>query len=65
MRANLATKTVFERRDHAATIGVVLGVRRSHEHDVEWQPNFVTTNLYVALFEHVEQADLNSFGQVW
>ena len=62
MRTNLAAKTVFEWRDHATAIGVVLWVCRSHKHDVEWQPNFVATNLYVALFEHVEQADLDSLG---
>ena len=36
MRADLGTETILERRDDAAPVGVVLGVGRCEQHDVEW-----------------------------
>ncbi len=65
VRTNLAPETVFQRRDDAAAVGVILGVRRGDEHDVERQAHLVTADLDITLFEHVEQSDLNSFSKVW
>ena len=64
VRANLAAETVFQWRNHATTIGVVLGVCRGNQHHIEWQANFVSANLHVAFFKHVQQTHLNSFCQV-
>ena len=64
MRADLAAEAVFQRRDDAAAVGVVLGVRRGDEHEIERQADLVATHLHVALLEHVEQADLDALGEV-
>ena len=64
VRANLASETILQRGDHAAAVGVILGVCRRNQHHIEWQPNFVTTDLHVAFFQHVQQAHLNALGQV-
>ena len=62
--ADLAAEAVLQRRDDAAAVGVVLGVRRGHQQDVEGQADLVAAHLDVALLEHVEQADLDAFGEV-
>ena len=62
--ADLSPETVFQRRDDAASAGVVLGVGRRHEEDVEREADLVATDLDVSLLEHVEEADLDAFGQV-
>ena len=64
MRADLRAVAVLQRRDDAATIRVVLGVRRRDEENVERQPHAMTADLDVALFEHVQQADLDPLGEV-
>ena len=64
VRADLRAEAVLERRDDAAAVRVVLGVRRRDEHDVERQADLVAADLHVALFEHVEQADLDALGEV-
>ena len=38
VRADLRAEPVLQRRDDPAAVGVVLGVRGRHEHDVEGQP---------------------------
>ena len=64
VRPDLSTEAVLERRDDPTTIGVVLGVGRRHEHDVEGKADPVATDLDVALLEHVEQADLDPLCEV-
>ena len=64
MGADLGAEAVLERRDDAAAVRVVLGVRRRHQHDVERQADLVAADLHVALLEHVEQADLDALGEV-
>ena len=62
--ADLGPEAVLQRRDDAPSAGVVLGVGRSDEEDVEREPDLVAADLDVPLLEHVQQADLDAFGQV-
>ena len=62
--ADLAAEAVLQRRDDAAAVGVVLRVGAGDEHHVERQADLVAADLHVALFEHVEQADLDALGEV-
>ena len=64
VRADLGAEAVLQRRDDAAAVGVVLGVRAGHEQDVERQPQGVPADLHVALLQHVEQRHLDALGQV-
>ena len=64
VRPDLGAEAILERRDDAAAAGVVLRVRAGHDEQVERQPQGVATHLDVALFEDVEQADLDAFGEV-
>ena len=64
VRADLRTEAVLQRRDESPAVGVVLGVRGGDHHDVEVEAHQVTADLHVALFEHVEQADLDALGEV-
>ncbi len=64
VRAHLGAEAVLERRDDAAAVRVVLGVRGRDEEYVERQPQRVAADLDVALLHHVQQRDLNAFGQV-
>jgi len=48
VRADLATEAIFQRGDDAAAVGVVIGVGRGNEDDIEWQADLVTTNLHIA-----------------
>ena len=64
VRADLAAEAVLQRRDDAAAVGVVLGVRGCQQHHVEWQADLVATDLDVTLFQHVEHADLDALGEV-
>ena len=64
VRADLGAETVLERRDDAAAVGVVLGVGRRDEQQVERQPQRVAADLDVALLEHVEERDLDALGEV-
>ena len=62
--ADLGAEAVLQRGDDPAAVGVVLGVGRGHQHDVERQAHPVAADLDVALLQHVEQADLDPLGQV-
>ncbi len=64
VRANDRADAVLQRRDDPAAVGVILGVGAEDQADVQVQANRIAANLHVALFEHVEQADLNARGQV-
>ena len=64
VRADLRTEPVLERRDDAAAVRVVLGVGGRDEQHIERKADLVTADLHVALFEHVEQADLDALGEV-
>ena len=55
---------VFEGRDDAAAVGVILGVGAGHDVDVEGELDAVALDLDVALFHEVEQADLDALGEV-
>jgi len=62
--ADLRAETVLQRRDDAAPVGVVLGVRAGHEHDVERQPQRVAADPDVALLQDVQQRYLDALGEV-
>ena len=62
--ADLRAEAVLQRGDDPTAVGVVLGVGRGHQHDVERQPHPVAADLHVALLQHVEQADLDALGEV-
>ena len=64
MRADDRADSVLQRRDDSAAIGVVLGVGAEDKADVEIEPDRVAADLHVAFFQHVEQAHLNSRGQI-
>ncbi len=64
VRADLRTEAVLQGGDDAPSVGVVLGVGRGHQHDVEGQADGETTDLHVALLEDVEKTDLDPLGQV-
>ena len=64
MSANLASETILQRSDDPTAVGVVLRVGRRHQHHIEWQTDLVATDLHIALFEHVEQTDLDALGKV-
>ena len=55
---------VLERRDDPAAVGVVLGVGREDQADVEVEADRVAADLDVAFFQDVEQADLDVGGEV-
>ena len=62
--ADLGAEAVLQGGDDPTAVGVVLGVGRGHQHDVEGQADPVAADLHVPLLEHVEQADLDALGQV-
>ncbi len=64
VRADLRTEAVLERGDDPAAVRVVLGVGRRDEQHVERQADLVAADLHVALFEHVQQTDLDALGEV-
>ena len=64
VRADLRAEAVLQRRDDPATVGVVLGVRRRHQHEVEREADPVPADLDVALLEHVQEPDLDALGEV-
>ena len=64
VRADLRAEAVLERRDDAAAVGVVLGVGRGEQHEVDREADLVAADLHVALLEHVEQTDLDALGEV-
>ena len=64
MGADLGAEPVLERRDDPAPVGVVLRVRAGHEQQVERQPERVAADADVALFQHVQQRDLDPLGEV-
>jgi hypothetical protein len=62
--ADLGPESVLQRRDDAASVGVVLGVSAGQQDHVERQPQGVTADADIALLEHVQQRDLNALGEV-
>ena len=64
MRADLAAEAVLQRRDDPPPVRVVLRVRGGDEQHVERQPDLVAAHLDVTLLEHVQQTDLDAFGEV-
>ncbi len=64
VRADLAAEAILQRGDEPTAIGVVLGVGRGDQDDIERQPDLVTTDLHIAFFEHVEQTDLDALGEI-
>ena len=62
--ADFRAEPVLQGRDDPAPVGVVLGVRASDEHEIEREPQRVAAHADVALFQHVEQGDLDALGQV-
>ena len=64
VRADLCAVAVFQRRDDAPAVGVVLRVRGGDEEHVQRQAHLVAADLHVALLQHVEQAHLDALGQI-
>ena len=64
VRADLRSEAVLQRGDDATAVGVVLGVGRRQEHEVDREAHLVAADLHVALLEHVEQAHLDALGEV-
>ena len=62
--ADLGACAVLQRGDDAPAVGVVLGVGGGDQVDIERQAHLVAADLHVALFEDVEQADLDALGEV-
>src|SRR2546429_9204024 len=65
MGANFRTYTVFERRNDTSTVGIVFGVGAGDDIYIQWQANFLGTNLYITPFHDVQQAYLKTFRQIW
>ena len=64
VRADLGAEAVLQRRDDPAPVGVVLGVGRGHQDDVERKADPVAADLDITFLEDVEQPDLDPLGQV-
>ncbi len=64
MRADLAADAVLERRDDLAARGVIFGVGRENQHQVERQADRVAFDLDVPFLHDVEQPNLNLPRQV-
>jgi len=64
VRANFRTDTVLERRDDLSACGVVFGIGRKHERNVERQADRVSLNLNVTFLHDVEKPNLNLSRQV-
>ena len=62
--ADLGAESVLERSDDATSVGVVLRISRGEQHHIQRQTHPVATDLDVAFFKHVQQADLDPFGQI-
>src|SRR5207302_4374010 len=52
------------RRDDAPAVGVVLGVGAGDHVDIYRQAQLEPADLHIALFDEVQQADLDPFGEV-
>ncbi len=64
MGADLRPVAVLQRRDDAAAVRVVLGVRGGHDEHVERQADPVAPDLDVPLLHDVEEAHLDALRQV-
>src|SRR5256886_10316259 len=53
------------RRPPRSTLFPYTTLFRSDDIYIQWQANFITTKLYIALFHDVQQAYLNTFNQIW
>ena len=62
--ADLRAVAVFEGRDDATAVGVVLRVGAGDDEDVEGKADAEAANLNVALFHDVEQPHLDALSQV-
>ncbi len=62
--ADLGAVAVFERRDDAPAVRVVLRVGGRHDEHVQRQPDAVAADLYVALLHYVQQPHLDALRQV-
>src|SRR5687767_12161250 len=56
---DLSPDTILERRNDLSARGVILGVRRKHQHHVERKPHRITLNLHIAFLHDVEETDLD------
>jgi hypothetical protein len=64
VRPDLGAEAVLQRRDDPSAVGVVLGIGRGDEQQVQRQPQRIAADLDVALLQHVEQRDLDPLGEV-
>ena len=62
--ADLRAEPVLQRRDDPTAVGVVLRVCRGDQEHIQRQPQRVTADLDVPLFQHIEQRDLDPLGQI-
>jgi hypothetical protein len=64
VRSDLAPDAVLQRRDDFPARGVIFGIRREHQHNVQGQTHGMPFDLHVAFLHDVEQSDLNLARQI-
>ena len=62
--ADLGPVPVFQRRDDATAVRIVLRVGARYQHHVQREHDAVALYLHVALLHQVEEADLDALGEV-
>ena len=64
MRRDLRADPVLERGDDLAARGVVLGIRREHQCDVEIEADGIAFDLNVPFLHDIEETHLNLAREV-
>ena len=64
VRHDFGADAILQRRNNLAARGVILRVRREHQHHVQRQTHRITLNLHVAFLHDVEKTNLNLAGEV-
>ena len=54
VRANHRADAVLQRRDDPSPVGVILWIGAEHQTHIQIQPDRISANLHVALFQHIE-----------
>ncbi len=64
MRPDLRAEAILERRDDPPAVRVVLRVGAGDHVDIDRQAQLESADLHIALFDEVQQADLDPFGEI-
>ena len=64
MRSNLRADTILQGRDDLAACGVVLGVSRKDQADIEGKTDRIAFDLDVPLLHDIKQGDLDLGGEI-